>query len=195
MDSERLVASYLWLRYGSAHLKMKRYFSLVEDAGRKMFTSPGGEFGNLNAVREARDALVSAQQELFLSMQAADQPQAKFMINALMINHTYALADIDVSYYQLLSDPARTAEAKEKLRVLINTNRFTGVILQCIYSIRRHDPSVVRASLEWVYQDYRGALGKAAGKRTQASPGADVQGKGTDSDEVLKPFEDQAPPL
>lgn len=195
LDSDRFIQSYLWLRYGDAWLKMKSYFSMAEEAGRQMFTSPAGEFGNLVTVLQVRDTLFSAQQELIMAGQAANQPQAKFLIDALMIVHAYTMNDIDISYYLLQGNQSRSNEAKEKVHSFIEVYRFNGIILQNYFSIFRYDPTITRLSVNWVYKDYRTAFDPdpRVHKQLVYLPIITTLNGIVDLDEYLEPFDDQPP--
>lgn len=195
LDSNRFIDSYLWLRYGDAWFMMKAYFSVVEDAGRQMFTGPAGEFGNLVTVRQVRDTLFSAQQELILARQFADQPQAKFIIDALFISQIYTMNDIDISYYLLMENQPRAVEAREKAHSYIDTYRFNGIILQNYFSIYRYDPTITRLSVNWVYKDYRTAFDPDPRVRKQLVylPIVTTIKGDVDLNEYLEPFDDQVP--
>jgi hypothetical protein len=54
-SGREFVRDYVCDRYGAAAPAMRRYYALVEDAGRTLFDRPRGDYDNLDAVTRARD--------------------------------------------------------------------------------------------------------------------------------------------
>ena len=197
LDGQQFARSYRLMRYGNVQLKMANYFSLVEQAGRQMFISPSGDFGNLAVVEGVRDQLTLAKKVLTNASQFANQPQAKHLINLLLINQDYAIQDVNISYYLLTGDTANSEIAKTTYKNLMDQYRFSGIILQSYFSIYRYNPTVRQANLGWIYRDYRAkfdglASAQAVFEHTQFIPFVVGQEAVVDSDEYLPPFEESS---
>ncbi len=148
-------------RFGRATPQMANYFTEVEAAGRTLFDSPTGNYGDLTAVTAARNYFSQAKSSLqagLSSLQAAPINKAtipRFLIGLLMKNIDYAIADTEISYYKLLRDTDQSNDAKIRTQHFVEDNRFAGIILQDNYSMKRYGSKV---DLSWVLDQYATAF-------------------------------------
>ncbi len=154
-DLNSWLQSYLNDRFGPAAGEMALYFKDVELAGRNLFNSAAGDYGNLTAVRNARGRFMDAKDDLARAQSSTTAAVPLFLIGLLMKNIDFAIADTNISYYTLLGDQSEADAAKSLTEQMVDSYRFDGIILQDYYSISRYDSTVTWTGLlPWVHQQY-----------------------------------------
>ena len=153
------VEDYLDDRYGAAAAQMAGYLRLVEDAARTVFTTPAGAYRSRERVERMRDDYLRARERL-LAARFLTTPWTpeRFMIDRLLRNLAFAIADTEISYYRLLRMPAAADHARRRTHALLMANRFRGTALQNFQAMRRYEPGLVPADAHWAYHAYRRAF-------------------------------------
>ncbi len=154
-DLDSWLQSYLNDRFGPAAGEMALYFDDVEAAGRSLFNSYSGDYGNLTAVKNARGRFLDAKNDLAAAQSSTTAGVPLFLIDLLMKNIDFAIADTNISYYTLLGDQSEADAAKSLTEQLVDSYRFDGIILQNYSSMSRYDSTVTADGIApWVYQQY-----------------------------------------
>lgn len=157
LDAEQFIQDYSESRYGQASSELNEYFRLVEEAGRTVYNSPTGDTNNKNAMSKMRDNYYAARTHLASGLaKSANGGAAEYMMERLMWNIEFAIADVEMDFYRLEGNNNNAAAAKQKAQDLLNAHRFDGIILQNSYSVRRYINGF--GSNEWMYDIYRGEL-------------------------------------
>lgn len=157
LDAEELIRDYIQNRYGAASDEMEPYFRLVEEAGRSIYNSPTGDMNNATRVTEMRTKYLQAKEHLESALaKAADGGKEGYMIERLLWNIEFAIADVSIDYYRLLGDNANMAASRAQAQNVMNAHRFDGIILQNSYLIREYISGY--GNTNWIYDMYRGEL-------------------------------------
>ncbi|RIX52394.1 DUF4838 domain-containing protein [Paenibacillus nanensis] len=157
VNAEELIQDYIESRYGTAADEMDSYFRLVEEAGRSIYNSPTGDMNNTARVTEMRTKYLQAKTHLENALtKTAGGSKESFMIERLLWNIDFAVADVSIDYYRLLGDNANMASARAQAQDALNAHRFDGIILQNSYSIREYISGY--GNTNWIYDMYRGEL-------------------------------------
>jgi hypothetical protein len=154
VNGGQLISQYIDARYGTALQPMSEYFDLVESAGRSVFNTPTGDMGNQTRVTEMRNKYITAKNKLEAAYQLTQSGSSEqYMIQRLLWNIEYAIADIEVNYYSNLGDNASASLAKLSAMNSMNAHRHDGIILQNSYSMRKFINNY--GNTDWVYEMYK----------------------------------------
>jgi hypothetical protein len=168
-DLNPWLQSYLNDRFGRAAGDMAHYFNDVEAAGGDLFTIAAGNYTSLTGVTSARASFLNAKNDLAAAQASTTDAVPLFLTGLLAKNIDFAIADTDISYYQLLGDQTDEAAAQSLTKQLISSYRFDGIILQDYYSMSRYDSTVTWTGLiPSVHQQY--ASGFAQSCQQGAAP-------------------------
>jgi hypothetical protein len=149
LDVSAFTQTYLDERFGSAAAVMQQYLVLVEEAARTIFDRPQGDFANPTRVATVHRLYSQAREPL------ASRTNG-FLMEQLARNLDYALADVEISYYEVVA-PDRVAQerAKQRMCELLQQHMFDGIILAHPSATRRCQPEAASRSTTWVYAAYR----------------------------------------
>lgn len=157
LNASELIEDYIEARFGGASDDMKTYFQLVEEAGRSIYNSPTGDMNNATRVTEMRSKYLQAKQNLENALaKAISGSKESYMIERLLWNIDFSIADVSVDYYRLLGDNANMAESRMQAQHAMNKHRFDGIILQNSYLIREYISGY--GNTNWIYDMYRNEL-------------------------------------
>lgn len=155
---EQFLHAYLDTRYGAAASDVLAYLDLVEAAGRALFDRPGGNYGDTAVVTGVREAFLHAQERLTegRAKVAADSTPA-FLLDRLIENLAYAIADTERAYYTALDDLPRAEESRRRVSALAEVQCFTGTVVRDTRVLRRShgEAAVTRDVAEALYRRYR----------------------------------------
>ncbi|MFX3635383.1 MAG: DUF4838 domain-containing protein [Candidatus Pristimantibacillus sp.] len=157
LNAEELIEPYIQSRYGAASAEMTEYFDLVEEAGRALYNSVGGDTNNNTAVTKMRDNYLQARTVLTSAQSKVSQNRSMaFMVERLLWNMDFAIADTETNYYRLNGDNASLAQAKLRAQDSMNAHRFDGIILQSPYLVNKYVSGAGNSN--WMYDANRGEL-------------------------------------
>ncbi|MHA0856134.1 DUF4838 domain-containing protein [Paenibacillus sp. CMAA1364] len=157
VNAQEVITDYIQSRYGAASVDMAEYFRLTEEAARSIYNSPTGDMNNTTRVTGMRNNYLQAKSTLesALSKVAAGKPEA-YMIQRLLWNIDFSIADVSVDYYRLLGDNTNMVASRLQAQDALNAHRFDGIILQNSYLVREYISGY--GNLDWVHDMYRGKL-------------------------------------
>ena len=161
-DLNSWLQSYLSDRFGPAAGDMALYFNDVEAAGRDLFNNAGGDYGNLTSVSNARTSFLSAKNDLAAAQASTTDAEPLFLIGLLMENIDFAIADTNYSYYTLLGDGTDAAAAKTLSQQLLDSYRFSGIVMEDYYALSRYDKTITYDGIApWVHQQYESGFAQS----------------------------------
>lgn len=141
LNAEAYVDSYLDERYGPAAKEMKTYLERVETAGRTLYDSFSGNYEDESAIsdalaeyRRARETLADARELV------REGTSAAFLLERLTRNAEFAIADTEISYYQLQESDEAILRAKQRARELVERHRFDGIVLKSDWALQHSTP-------------------------------------------------------
>lgn len=157
LNAQELIQGYIQARYGAASAEMSEYFRLVEEAGRAVFSNPPGDYNNSAGVTKMRNNYLQAKAQISGAQTkvATGSPEA-YMLQRLMWNIEFAIADTEGDYYRLQGDNANANVAKLHAQTLLNAHRYDGIMLQNSYSVRRYINGY--GNTDWMYDANRGEM-------------------------------------
>ncbi|MQB01445.1 MAG: DUF4838 domain-containing protein [Actinobacteria bacterium] len=156
LDTREWSSTYLSDRYGAAQDDMATYLGKVESACRTIFITPGGDYSNPEAVSQALNDFKSASVALAAAADAVpDDSSARFVIDRLVGSAARAVADTEISAYELAGDTAKMADAKLRMADLTTAHTFDGVVVKNIFTLRRYVSGQTNEGARWVYGMYR----------------------------------------
>ncbi|MDQ3855012.1 MAG: DUF4838 domain-containing protein, partial [Chloroflexota bacterium] len=190
LDPSAYVTRYVTERYGPAAGAVASYLSHVESAGRAIFSGAWGSYGSLAAMTDARASYLRARDAMDAARTtvAGTSPES-FLLTRLSRNVAFALADTEISYYQLSGDRASASAARERAWALLQAHRFDGIILKDWYLTRRYPVELASAERAWTHLLYRtrdvappsGSVLVAGGSQYSITPRVTVALQATDS--------------
>lgn len=140
LDVEAWLADYRSARYGVVADTAAEYFDLVERAARARFVPGRGESEDETAMARARDLYHDAQDALADAAEcAADGTAPAFLCRRLAANAEYAVADTEISLWELRDKPEKAAEARRRVHELASENALDGVVMDSRWSLWRYD--------------------------------------------------------
>ena len=152
LDSAAWRTSYLQDRYGTAAGPMHTYFSSVESAGRALLSSPCGDYGSAAAVGQALSDFQEAKTALNQARASATDPAAAFLVQRLLWDIAFAIADTQISLYGDEHNAAAATQAQTETAGLVTAHRFDGIILENSYAAGRYGGSADRATIAAMYR-------------------------------------------
>jgi hypothetical protein len=155
-STDAYVGRYVSERYGPAAEAVSSYLLQVEDAGRTLFDSFAGRFDDPDAVERATDRYERAQTVLADARETvAPESDAAVLLDRLLGNLDYALADLEIAAAQLSGDRTAEATAKQRFESAMLSERFRGTVLQCRFPINRYTELDVPSAARWPNEVYR----------------------------------------
>jgi hypothetical protein len=137
-ESERVLEDYLADRFGDAADAMAAYLETVEPAGRSLFRDIRAEYDDPDVVAGVLEAFREAREHLQRASEATPEASAaSFVIDRLLSNVEYAIADTESSYYALQDDPEAAADARERVARLIDEHARDGIVLRSKWAVNR----------------------------------------------------------
>lgn len=160
LDADAWLRSYLEERYGAAADAMGEYFAQVEAAGRALFDRAPGNYGDLDVVSRARDGFLTAKDAVSRARaMVGDGSTEAFLTDRLATNAEFAVADTEISYYDLRDEPDQVVDAKQRVHDLVTAHTFDGIIKTSMWTLRRYQDRMSgvpgRELTEWAYDMYR----------------------------------------
>jgi hypothetical protein len=156
LSADGYVQRYLAERYGPAADAVGTYLLAVEEAGRTLFDSFDGRLDDPEAVAAATERYERAQDVLGEAREgvAPDSTEA-FLLDRLLGNLDYALADMELAAATIEGDSTAEAVAKQRFEDAMVAERFAGTVLQCRFPINRYTGLDVPSSARWNPALYR----------------------------------------
>ena len=156
LTTDGYVQRYLHERYGPAADAVGTYLLAVEDAGRTLFDSFDGRLDDPEAVAAATERYERAQDVLADAREsAAPDSDEAFLLDRLLGNLDYALADVELAAATIEGDRTAEAVAKQRFEEAMVAERFAGTVLQCRFPINRYTDLQVPSSSRWNVGIYR----------------------------------------
>ncbi|UHA72472.1 DUF4838 domain-containing protein [Paenibacillus sp. 481] len=157
LDTQSFVDEYVKARFGQASAAdVAAYLVLVENTGRQLFDRFRGNYGDLNVITSTRANYVQARTNL--TQAAAKTPansSSAFILQRLLWNIDYAIADTEVSYYSLQRNSGKLLQAKQATKGYVETHKFNGIITQSLWALNRYQGNATRENTLWIYDLYR----------------------------------------
>jgi len=161
LDADAYVETYLAERYGPAADEVAAYLDCVERAGRTLFTKFRGDYDDLDAVAAALEDFRRAREHLASARQSVDDGgTAAFLLDRLETNAEFAVADTEISYYELRGDEAEAQAARERTRDLVEGHAFDGVVLHSNWALDRCTPEEQVPDAADLIQSYQRTWGE-----------------------------------
>ncbi len=147
IDARAWVARHLQERYGAAASEMATYLDLVEAAGGDLFNRAYGDYGDLQAVSDARSKYLQAAEVLATGRtQVSAGSTSDYLLERLGWNVQFAIADTEINYYNLQGESEQMALARQRTMELVERHRFNGILVKNLWTLRRYDLTV---GLNW----------------------------------------------
>lgn len=138
VDADAYVDRYLAERYGEGAAAMATYLDRVEHAGRTLFDKFRGDYDDPATVAEALESFREAQAALAEARSAVpDDSTAAFLLDRLATNAEFAVADTEISHYELQGDDVAAEAARSRARELVDEHCFEGVVLKSNWALDR----------------------------------------------------------
>jgi Domain of unknown function (DUF4838)/Glycosyl hydrolase family 67 N-terminus len=138
LTASAFMDDYIKARYEALSEGMASYFSAVEVAGRQLFDRMRGNYRNLEAVSRALSAYQQARRLLMESLGEQGPHAAKFMIERLLWNASFSIADTSISFQELLGHTRAARRAKLRTKVLVERHASDGIIVENRWVTRRY---------------------------------------------------------
>ncbi|MFB6217664.1 MAG: DUF4838 domain-containing protein [Halobacteriaceae archaeon] len=156
LDGDGYVGRYVNERYGPAGGAVGSYLLHVEDAGRTLFDSFEGRLDDPDAVASALDSYERAQDVLADARETLPgDSDAAFLIDRLLGNLDYALADMELAAAELADDRTAEARARQRFEAAMLAERFAGTVLANRVAINRYTDLDVPSSARFTKEVYR----------------------------------------
>ena len=158
---------YFDIRFGQAAEVMKSYYDQTERAGRLIFDRPEGTYDDSQTVAQAVEHYRKAKDHVKQALDILEHdPDRKIIAEGLYLNTEYALEITRMQLMKLEGQEEEVRKAKQRIKMLVERQRFRGTLLESMYLIRKYDDALPRGkkgilALRHIFDMYRKEWGNA----------------------------------
>jgi hypothetical protein len=156
--NKQYLDRYFDIRFGQAAEVMKIYYDQTERAGRLIFDRPEGTYDDPNTVAQAIEHYRKAKDHVKQALDILEHdPDRKIIAEGLYLNTEYAL---EITRMQLMKLEGQEEEVRQRIKMLVERQRFRGTLLESMYLIRKYDDALPRGkkgilALRHIFDMYR----------------------------------------